>query len=129
VLSDQGFNGTEMPLRQVLESSLAVEDGCIDCGEWLDREHEMVVVVGEFQLDRSQMAGVAGDSHRSFGSIAVGFDEGLKTQSFQPLRHGTPIPSQRHCRGLHVEVVLAEAIEHRGIARWIGQNLRSLGLL
>ena len=116
-----------MPVGEILESPFAIEERFVSCGEGFDHGHEMAVVVPEFQFNGSQMAGIAGDAQRGLSLIAVGFDQRLEAKALQSLCHGAAIPAQRFRRCLHIEVMLAEAIQHCRIAGWIGKNLRLFG--
>ena len=61
-------------------------------GERFDYGQQMVVVIRQPQLDGPEMIRIAGNSQRGFVPVSVGFDERLKAETFQALRHGTAVP-------------------------------------
>jgi len=50
------------------------------------------VVAHELQFDGSQVAGIAGDGHRSFSLIPMSLDQRLEAETLQSLRHGAAVP-------------------------------------
>ena len=112
-----------MPIRQVLESPFAVEQGFLHGCERLDRGHEVIVVVHQLELDCSREGGISRQCGRSLSLVTVCFDQRLEAQSLEPLRDRAPVPPKGLCGRLHVKALLSQTIQHRCIAGRIGKNL------
>ena len=111
-----------MPIRQVLESPFAVEQGFLHGCERLDRGHKVIVVVHQLEFDRSRERRISRQRGRSLSLVAVCFDQRLKAQSLEPLRDCAPVPPKGLRGRLHVEALLPQTIQYRSIAGRVGKN-------
>ncbi len=82
-----------MSVWEVFESSFAIEEGFVGCGEGFDHGNEVAVVVHELQFDGSQMAGIAGDGQCGLTLIAISLNQRLEAEALQSLRHGAAVPT------------------------------------
>ena len=82
-----------MPVGEVFEAPFAIEEGFTGCSKRLDYGHEVAVIIYELQLNGSQMARITGDGQCSVSLIPVSFDQRLKAEALQSLRHGAAIPT------------------------------------
>ena len=82
-----------MSVGEVFESPFTIEESFAGCGEGLDHGHEVAVVVHELQFNGSQMAGITGDRHCSFGLITISLDQRLEAEALQSLCHGAAVPT------------------------------------
>ena len=80
VLPYQCLDRSEVPIGQVFESPLTIEEGFARCGEWIDHGDQMIVVVHELQFNGSQMARIACDGECSVGLIAGCLDQRLEAE-------------------------------------------------
>lgn len=54
MLTDQGFDGFEMPFGEVLEATLTIEQGFFRSGERCDRFQQMSVIVHQLEFDGAE---------------------------------------------------------------------------
>ena len=54
MLSNQGFNGLEVPIGKVFETPFTIEQSIFRRGKGFDRVHQVAIVVREFQFDRTE---------------------------------------------------------------------------
>lgn len=81
ILTNQRLDCSEVPVGEIFESPFAIEKCLVGCREGFDHGHEVAVVIHEFQLNSSQMAGIAGDGQRGFRVIALCLDQRLEAEA------------------------------------------------
>ena len=108
-----------MPIRQVFESALALGHSILGGAERFDHAQEVLMVVAEFELHRSEVSKITGDRHCRFRKIALVLDQCLKTKTLQALSHRAAVPPQDLRRRLHVKILPSQRFENGAVARVI----------
>src|SRR5262245_3278783 len=115
-LADQELQRSEVTLGEVLEAPAARGDGLVGRGEAFDYLREVLGVLAELQLDRPAERGVGGQRQRRLLPIAARLDQRAEAEALEPLGHRAPVPSESPGGRLHVESVLAQRSEDRGVS-------------
>src|SRR2546427_907795 len=117
VLADEGLEGAEVALGEVLEAASRRGDGGLGGVESGHGAEEVFVVLAELELDGPGELGIAGKVEGGAGPISTGLDQRAEAQPLEPLGDRAPVPSELSRGRLHVEAVAPEAEKHGGIAR------------
>src|SRR5712692_4098203 len=117
VLADEGLEGAEVALGEVLEAAARGGEGGLGVIEPGHGAEKVLVVLAELHLDGPGELGIAGEVQSGAGTISTGLDQCAKAQPLEPLGDRAPVPSELSRGRLHVEAVAPEAGEHGGITR------------
>src|SRR5688572_20168491 len=103
--TEEGLEGAEVTLGQILEAPPAGGEGGVERVTRLDGPEQMLVVLAQLHLDGPGERRIAREIVRRARRVTTRVDEGVKAESFQVLGHRAPIPAEGARRGLHVEAV------------------------
>src|SRR2546426_591854 len=116
VLADEGLEGAEVALGEVLEAASRRRDGGLGGIEPGHGAEQVLVVLAELELDGPGELRVAGEVQGGAGPIPPGLHQRAKAQSLEPLGDRAPVPSELSRGRLHVEAVAPQAGVDGGVA-------------